>query len=114
MASKKLSKGEILAAFFDEGVYTELFAGGAVQAAYGCAGGQPVYAVCQSGGAVTAKDLDKNRKVLGMAAKTGNPVVTFYDSVGAKLEEGLDLLAANAALTAEIARCPAWCPRSRW
>ena len=104
MASKKLSKGEILAAFFDEGVYTELFAGGAVQAAYGCAGGQPVYAVCQSGAAVTAKDLNKNRKVLGMAAKTGNPVVTFYDSVGAKLEEGLDLLAANAALTAEIAR----------
>ena len=42
MASKKLGKDEILAAFFDEGTYTGLFADGAVKAAYGCAGGQPV------------------------------------------------------------------------
>lgn len=104
MASKKLGKGEILASFFDEGVYSALFADGAVQAAYGCAGGQPVYAVCQGGDALTVKDVQKNIKVLGMAAKTGNPVVTFYDSVGARLEEGLDVLSANAALTAEIAR----------
>ncbi len=39
-----------------------------------------------------------------MAAETGNPVVTFYDSTGAKLEGGLDLLNANSRLTAEIAR----------
>lgn len=39
-----------------------------------------------------------------MAAETGAPVVTFYDSTGAKLEGGLDLLNANARLTAEIAR----------
>lgn len=104
MASKKLGKDEILATFFDEGAYTALYAGGAVQAAYGCAGGQPVYAVCQSGDAVSVKDIEKNIKVLETAAKTGNPVVTFYDSVGAKVEEGLDLVKANAALTAEIAK----------
>ncbi len=40
-----------------------------------------------------------------MAAETGNaPVVTFYDSTGAKLEGGLELLNATARLTAEIAR----------
>ena len=79
MASKKLGKDEILAAFFDEGTYTGLFADGAVKAAYGCAGGQPVYAVCQCGEAVCAKELDKTAAVLEMAAKTGTPVVTFYD-----------------------------------
>ncbi len=104
MASKKLGKDEILATFFDEGAYTALYAGGAVQAAYGCAGGQPVYVVSQSGDAVCVKDIEKNIKVLETAAKTGNPVVTFYDSVGAKVEEGLDLLKANAELSAEIAK----------
>lgn len=39
-----------------------------------------------------------------MAAETGNPVVTFYNSTGAKLEGGLELLNANSRLTAEIAR----------
>ena len=103
MASKKLGKDEILAAFFDEGTYTGLFADGAVKAAYGCAGGQPVYAVCQCGEAVCAKELDKTAAVLEMAAKTGTPVVTFYDCAGAKLEEGLDLLAANNKLAGAIA-----------
>ena len=104
MASKRLGKDEILATFFDEGAYTTLYAGGAVQAAYGCAGGQPVYAVCQNGDALCVKDIEKNIKVLETAVKTGNPVVTFYDSVGAKVEEGLDLMKANAALTAQIAK----------
>lgn len=104
MDSKRLGKDEILAAFFDEGVYTSLYSGGAVKAAYGCAGGQPVYAVCQSGDALCVKDIEKNIKVLDTAVKTGNPVVTFYDSVGAKVEEGLDLLKANAALNAQMAK----------
>ena len=103
MDSKKLGKDEILAAFFDEGTYTGLFADGAVKAAYGCAGGQPVYAVYQCGEAVCAKELDKTAAVLEMAAKTGTPVVTFYDCAGAKLEEGLDLLAANNKLAGAIA-----------
>ncbi len=58
MASKRLGKDEILAAFFDEGVYTSLYSGGAVKAAYGCAGGQPVYVVCQSGDALCVKDIE--------------------------------------------------------
>ncbi|WP_294500482.1 carboxyl transferase domain-containing protein [uncultured Gemmiger sp.] len=104
MAAKKAGKEQILAHFFDDGAYTWLFADGAVSAAYGCAMGQSAYAVCQNGGPVGVKDIDKAVRVLEMAAETGTPVVTFYDSTGAKLEGGLDLLNANARLMAEIAK----------
>lgn len=103
MASK-INKEEILAKFYDDGEYTSLFAEGAVSAACGYANGQQAYAVFQSGAAVTVKDVEKNIKVLEMAAQTGNPVVTFYNSVGAKLDEGLEVLSASARLNAQIAR----------
>ena len=103
MASK-INKGEILAKFFDDGEYTALFADGAVSAACGYAAGQQAYAVYQNGEAVTVKDVEKNIKVLEMAAQTGCPVVTFYNSVGAKLAEGLDVLTATAKLNAAIAK----------
>lgn len=103
MASK-LDKGEILARFFDGGEYTALFADGAVSATCGYAAGQQVYAVCQNGEAVAVKDVEKNIKVLEMAAQTGCPVVTFYSSAGAKLAEGLDVLTASAQLNAAIAK----------
>lgn len=80
MASKS-TKGEILAKFFDDGEYTALFADGAVSAASGYAAGQQAYAVFQNGEAVSVKDVEKNIKVLELAAQTGCPVVTFYDSV---------------------------------
>lgn len=104
MASKKPGKEEILANFFDDGIYTALYSQGTVIAAYGTANGQPVYAVAQAGGAVSVKDLQKNTKVLDLAAQTGNPVVTFYDSTGAVLEQGLDLLEAYAQLNQKIAQ----------
>ena len=103
MASK-INKGEILAKFFDDGEYTALFADGAVSAACGYAAGQQAYAVYQNGEAVTVKDVEKNIKVLEMAAQTGCPVVTFYNSVGAKLAEGLDVLTTSAKLNAQIAK----------
>ena len=103
MASK-INKGEIFAKFFDDGEYTALFADGAVSAACGYAAGQQAYAVYQNGEAVTVKDVEKNIKVLEMAAQTGCPVVTFYNSVGAKLAEGLDVLTATAKLNAAIAK----------
>ena len=59
MAKEKLGTGEILSKFFDDGAYTPLLASGAVEVAHGCAGGQPVYAVCQNGGPLTVKDVDE-------------------------------------------------------
>lgn len=103
MAIAKTGK-EVLAKFFDEGAYSALYADGAVVAAFGSANGVPVYAVCQTGAAVAEKDTEKIVKVLDMAAKTGNPVVTFYNSVGAKLEEGLAALSGSAAVAAAVAR----------
>ena len=75
-----------------------------MSAASGYAAGQQAYAVFQNGEAVTVKDVEKNIKVLELAAQTGCPVVTFYDSVGAKLAEGLDVLTASAKLNATIAK----------
>ncbi len=95
---------DVLANFFDEGAYSALYAQGAVTAAFGSANGTPVYAVCQTGAAVAAKDTEKIVKVLDMAAKTGNPVVTFYNSVGAKIEEGLAALSGSAAVAAAVAK----------
>ena len=69
MASKS-TKGEILAKFFDDGEYTALFADGAVSAASGYAAGQQAYAVFQNGEAVSVKDVEKNIKVLELAAQT--------------------------------------------
>ena len=103
MASK-INQKEILARFYDDGVSTALFDQGAVSAAFGCAGGQQVYTVWQNGEALGARDVDKVVRLLALAAETGCPVVTFYNSVGAKLAEGLDALTASARLNAAVAR----------
>ena len=89
MAANKPGKAEILAAFFDDGTYAPLFTDGAVSAAYGCANGQNAYVVFEDGSPVGVQDIEKNIRVLEMAAETGAPVVTFYDSTGAKLELSL-------------------------
>ena len=103
MASK-INKQEILAKFFDDGEYTALFADGAVSAACGWANGQQAYAVYQNGEALTVKDVEKNIRVLRLAASTGNPVVTFCNASGAHLAEGLDVVRAMAELNTEIAK----------
>ena len=96
----------VLTGFFDNGVYAPLFAATerSVTAANGLVGGRPVYAVCQSGDALSAADIDVMTRALHLAAKTGNPVVTFYNAPGAKLEEGLGILSATASLNAAIAK----------
>lgn len=104
MAATKPGKTETLAAFFDDGTYTALYTDGPVSVAYGCANGQSVYVVFQNGQPLDVNDIEKNIRVLAMAAQTGAPVVTFYNSNGACLEGGLALLNANSRLMAEIAR----------
>ena len=101
MASKS-TKGEILAKFFDDGEYTALFADGAVSAASGYAAGQQAYAVFQNGEAVSVKDVEKNIKVLELAAQTGCPVVTFYDSVGATTKSHSFALYASIPFSTEL------------
>ena len=104
MAANKPGKATNLPAFFDDTAYYPLFTSGAVRPLSGTHNRQSVYVVFEDGTPVGVQDIEKNIRVLEMAAETGAPVVTFYDSTGAKLEGGLDLLNATARLTAEIAR----------
>lgn len=89
----------LLDVFFDSG-YTPLFGGAGIEAAFGQVGGQGAYAIRQKGAALAAGDTQLAVKTLQLAAKTGNPVVTFYDSPGAELAEGLAPLAAARDLAA--------------
>ena len=109
MAANKPGKATILAAFFDDGAYSPLFTDGAVSAAYGNANGQSVYVVFEDGTPVGVQDIEKNIRVLEMAAETGAPVVTFYDSTGAKLEGGLPVPApAPMPSTPLPLTCASW------
>ncbi|MDD3430296.1 MAG: carboxyl transferase domain-containing protein, partial [Oscillospiraceae bacterium] len=63
-----------------------------------------VYALAQSGAALSKKDTAKAVKVLEMAAKTGNPVVTFYDSIGSDLTEGLAALTGASEVAGAVAK----------
>ena len=107
-AKAKLDSGraaERLSALFDDGVYTEIGAYAAsadglaeVAAAHGNIDGLGVYAFAQridvSGGAMSRAQAEKIKKVYDLALKTGEPVVAMYDSVGGRLQEGSELLAA--------------------
>lgn len=95
---------ERLALLFDEGVFTEIdafvrSADGYAEAvaAHGTIDGLGVYAYAQnsfSGGAMSKAQAAKIKKLYKLALKTGEPVVALYDSVGGRLQEGADLLAA--------------------
>ncbi len=96
---------ERLCKLFDEGVFTELDAfarskdGYAeVIAAHGSVDGLGVYAIAQdtdaAGGAMSKAQAGKIKKVYELALKTGEPIVAIYDSIGGRLDEGADLLAA--------------------
>ena len=103
MASK-INQKDILARFYGESAVRPVFEQDAVSAAFGSVGDQQVYTVWQDGKALGAKDVDKMVRLLELAAQTGCPVVTFYNSVGAKLTEGLDALTASAKLNAAVAK----------
>ncbi len=76
--------------------YTEALAG------FGTVEGCPVYAFSQNsdiaGGAMSKAQAAKIRKVYDLAVKTGAPVVGLYDSKGARLQEGNEMLAAYGEL----------------
>ena len=75
-----------------------------VVAGYGLVEGAVVYAFSQDvsadSGAVNAAHAKKIIKVYELAAKTGCPVVCVYDSKGAKISEGNDMLAAYSEMLA--------------
>lgn len=90
---------------FDEGTFVEIDSftksgDGRAEAAagFGSVDGCPVYAFAQDsdveGGAMSKAQAAKICKVYELAEKTGAPVVGIYDSIGARLNESCEMLAA--------------------
>ena len=90
---------------FDKGSFCEIdsLAGSAdgpaeAVAGYGTVDGRPACAFSQNGaiagGAMSKAQASKIKKLFRLALKTGCPVVGIYDSIGARLNEGADMLAA--------------------
>lgn len=104
--SKKLTAQGRLALLFDDGVFTELdaFANAdcGAKAAFGTVGGATVFAFVQdgsqAGSAVDAAQSRKLAKVFDLAAKTGSPVVTVFDSKGVKIDDGFAALASSGEI----------------
>lgn len=109
LETKETVKGTVaykrLAKLFDEGSMVEFDSlvksedGIAeVVTAYGSVDGMPAYAFAQNGdvagGAISKAQAGKIKKVYDFAAKTGTPVVGIYDSQGARLKQGGEILAA--------------------
>ncbi|WP_164997177.1 carboxyl transferase domain-containing protein [Clostridium minihomine] len=101
--SKKVYKR--ISLLVDEGSFQELdaYAKSADHAAeavtgFGYVDGMPVYVFAQDsevdGGAMSKVQAYKIRKLYDLALKTGTPIVGIYDSVGGRLTEGAELLAA--------------------
>lgn len=95
--------------FFDDGAFQEIDAFAMsdntyaeVVAGYGMANGMPVFAFAQNsdicGGAMSKAQSAKLKKLYDLAIKTGTPVVGLYDSKGAKLAQGAEMLAGYGSL----------------
>jgi Acetyl-CoA carboxylase, carboxyltransferase component (subunits alpha and beta) len=94
-----------IASLFDVGSFTEVgsFAKSGENyteavAGFGTIEGCPAYVFAQNseidGGAMSKAQAAKINKVYSLAVKTGAPVIGIYDSIGGRLNEGSDLLAA--------------------
>ncbi len=105
----KTSAYKNLQLFFDDGTFEEIDAFvksdseyAEVITAYGYVNGSPVFAFAQNndicGGAMSIAQSAKIKKVYDLATKTGTPVVGFYDSMGAKLLQGSEMLASYGAV----------------
>ncbi len=111
---QKLTARERVARLFDEASFVELDAlsgrGGesGVVTGYGLIDGRPVYAWAQDyvscGGAVGREHARKIVKVMELAKKTGSPVISMFDSMGARLMEGVDAVDAYAQIAAGTAQ----------
>lgn len=112
---KKPSSYELLLAFFDEGSFNELDAlyagtGDAAEAVtgFGTVDGMPAFAFAQNaavcGGAMSRAQSRKITKLYNAALKVGAPVVGFFDSVGGRLEQKNDLLAAYGDILRKAAK----------
>lgn len=112
---EKSSAYKNLSALFDEGTFTQIDAytmsgenPTEVIAGYGTVNSCPVYAFAQNsdicGGAMSKAHASKLQKVYDLAEKTGTPVIGMFDSVGAKLSEGIEMLGSYGTVLNSVSR----------
>lgn len=104
-AAKNTSAYKRISLLFDEGTFNEIdaFAKSGDKAAeaivgFGTVEGCPAYVFAQNsdvdGGAMSKAQASKIKKIYDLAVKTGAPVIGIYDSIGGRLNEGGDMVAA--------------------
>jgi acetyl-CoA carboxylase carboxyltransferase component len=117
--SKALAR---LEALFDDGSFTQIdaFAKSAdgeveVVAGFGTVNECAVYAFSQditvNDGAVSVAQCAKIKKIYDLAAKTGCPIVSIFDSNGVKLSEGFEVLNAYGELVKASSSISGVCPQ---
>lgn len=117
--SKALAR---LEALFDDGSFTQIDAYAKseqgdveVAAGFGTVNDCAVYAFSQDvtvdGGAVSVAHCAKIKKIYDLAAKTGCPVVSIFDSNGVKLTEGFEVLNAYGELVKASTSLSGVCPQ---
>ncbi len=109
----KLTARERIALLLDPQSFVELdalsgqSAESGVVTGYGLVDSRPVFVYAQDyvsgGGAVGAEHARKVLKVMDLAAKTGAPVIAMFDSMGARLLEGVNAVNAYAQIAAKTA-----------
>ena len=120
---KKLSPFEFLNDdFFDAGTFTETDAylkSGSDNAeavtGFGRLDDIPVYAFAQNAavccGAMSRAQAKKITRIYDAALKTGAPVIGFFDSIGGRLEEKYDMLAAYGDILSKSSQLSGVVPR---
>ena len=110
----KMTARERVAKLFDEGSFVEVGVfteakenASSVITCYGVIDERPVYVYAQDftvkGGAMGAAAAAKIVRLMGLAQKTGAPVIAMCDSAGADLSEGVEALNAYASIMKETA-----------
>lgn len=106
-----------ISGLLDLGSFIEIdeLANDGVIAGYGTVVNRPVCVFAQDNsimsGAITAKNCEKICKVIDMAIKTGVPIIGFYDSMGAKIDEGANVFVGLEKVLAKLANASGVIPQ---
>lgn len=99
----KLTARERIENLLDEGTFIEIGSfvennGGGVVTGYGTIDGRLVYVFSQDytvdGGSISIAGSNKICRIIDMAIKMGAPIIQIFDSIGAKIENGIEVLGA--------------------
>ena len=124
-AAKQKSAGKLLAReriskLLDEGSFVELNAlmgdnGEGVVTGHGTIDGRLAYVYAQDftvmSGAVSKLHAEKICKVMDMALKTGAPIISILDSNGARISDGVEVLAGFGEIFKKNAQCSGVIPQ---